>query len=88
MVNRITPPFASHLNFLDPQFDSEGKPWGPQRYKQLVRECWYITKNVHTSYNEVLKMNPTERKTLLDFISEDNKKRQESLDKALSKNKK
>jgi hypothetical protein len=32
-------------------------------------------------------MNPTERKTLLDFISEDNKKRQESLDKALAKSK-
>ena len=33
---------------------SDGRPYGPFRYKELVRECYFITKNTSTPYEEVL----------------------------------
>lgn len=81
----MSPPFASHLNFLDPQFDEQGNPWAPRRYKQLVRECWYISNHIHTSYEDVLKMSPTERLEIITLISEELKARKEAMDEALSR---
>lgn len=73
--------FATHLNFLDPQLTKDGKPYGPQRYKQIVKECYYITKNTNTSYSDILKMHPSEREFMLEFITDEMKRMQEQMDK-------
>lgn len=82
------PRFASHQNFLDPQLTSDGKPFGPYRYKQIVKESYLISKNVNTSYSDIMKITPQERNYILEFISEEFKKTQEMTEKMKSKNKK
>ncbi len=49
---------------------SKGEPYGPKRFKEIVRECWYISDNIHTSYNDVLNMSILERLYLVRFINE------------------
>jgi hypothetical protein len=66
---------------------NDGKPYGPILYRRLVKEAYYITKNTSTSYSEVLDMTPTERKLMLDFLTEEFTKQQESLEKSMAKNK-
>ena len=79
------PRFASHQNFLDPQLTDDGKPYGPYRYKQIVKECYLISKNSNTSYTDVLKITPLERNYILEFIIEGEKRNQEVIEKAKQK---
>lgn len=57
-------------SFLDPQTSSDGTPYGPKRFKELVRECWYISDQTHTSYADVLDLSVAERIYLIRFINE------------------
>jgi len=57
-------------SFLDPQTSSDGKPYGPKRYKEIVKECWYISDNLHTSYTDVLDLSFQERFYLIELINE------------------
>mgnify|MGYP003294004118 CR=1 FL=1 len=59
------------MNFLDPQLTSDGKPYGPIRYEQIVEECYAISKRIHTSYNDLKHVTPLERTYLLQFIRKD-----------------
>lgn len=60
----------------------EGKPYGPWRYKQIVRESFIITKNTHTSYADIMNMTPAEREFFIEFLAEDFKKQQEQIEQA------
>ena len=62
--------FDSLLNFLHLPI-KDGKPYGPELYKELVRESYIITKNTNTSYTDLMNITPTERKYLLEFIKEE-----------------
>lgn len=67
---------------MDPQLTKDGKPYGPFRYKELVKECYFITKNTHTTYEDVLNMTPNERSLILSFLLEEAKqieKKQEEI---------
>lgn len=68
------------MNFLDPKKTSDGKPYGPQRYKEIVRECYIISKVLHTSYTDVLSMSPTEKNMILEFIKQDNDEMERALE--------
>lgn len=59
------------MNFLDPALTSDGKPYGPYRYEQIVEECYAISKRIHTSYNDIKQITPLERTYLLQFIRKD-----------------
>ena len=50
---------------------SDGRPYAPVRYEQLVEECYMISKRIHTSYNDLKKISPLERMYLLEFIKRD-----------------
>lgn len=63
-------PFDLLLNFLHLPI-KDGKPYGPELYKELVRECYIITKNTNTSYTDLMDITPTERHYLLEFIKEE-----------------
>lgn len=82
--------FASNQSFLDPLKTSDGKPYNPFRFKQIVEECWFISKNIHTSYNELLDITPTERTYLRNMIIDDmersTKRMQQVIDETKNKN--
>ena len=56
---------------MDPQLTSDGRPYGPFRYEQIVEECYAISKRMHTSYGDLMKITPLERTYLLQFIRRD-----------------
>lgn len=62
--------FVSGPSFLDPPLSSDGTPYGPKRYKELVKECWYISDNLHTSYTDVLNLAYQDRVYLIECINE------------------
>ena len=62
--------FASLLNSLHLPIKN-GDAYGPKLYKELVRECYIITKNTNTSYTDLMNITPTERHYLLQFIKEE-----------------
>lgn len=66
---------------MDPAKTKNGQPYGPYRYKQIVRECYLISKAIHTSYNELMDITPTERTDLLQFLYDEAKRSQEEMDK-------
>lgn len=69
------------MNFLDPQLTNDGKPYGPFRYKEIVKERWFISKNINTSYNDLGKITPRERDYLLEFIVDEQKRTEEYIKK-------
>ena len=77
----LLPYFATQLNFLDPALTNDGRPYGPVRYKELVKECYMIAKKCNTSYTDLLTITPTEKNYLLEFIIEDAKEAQEMVNK-------
>ena len=66
---------------MDPQTNEDGSPYGPVRYEEIVRECYLISKNINTSYVDVLKITPAERNMMLNFLLEEAKRREEILAK-------
>lgn len=62
---------------MGPQSTKDGKPYGPIRYKEIVKERYWLTKSLNTSYNEVGEMTPLERQYLLEFLAEEVKRTRE-----------
>ncbi len=58
----------------------DGKPYGPERYKRIVQECYLISKNMNTSYADVLSMTPIEREYLLQFLLNDFNERKKAVE--------
>jgi hypothetical protein len=50
---------------------SDGRPYGPVRFEQIVEECYAISSRIHTSYTDLIKISPLERTYLLKFIKRD-----------------
>lgn len=75
------PRFASHLNFLDPQQTNDGRPYAPVRYKEIVKECYLISKNIHTSYTDLMSVTPTERNYMLEFLIDEARQREALIEK-------
>jgi len=67
---------------LDPQTTDDGKPFAPIRYKQIVKECYLISKNINTSYLDVLNITPTERQFIIEFLVQEAKNKKEITEKA------
>lgn len=63
----------------------DGKPYGPIRYKEIVRERYLISKNMNTSYNEIGKITPVERDYLIEFISDEIKRSNEIVEQQKQK---
>jgi hypothetical protein len=77
--------FASGPSFLDPQTSNDGSPYGPKRFKDLVRECWYISDSLHTSYTDVLDLSYTERVYLIENINAKNDATKKAFEEARQK---
>ena len=70
MEERYAHRFVSDKNFLDQQTSKDGTPYGPKRFREIVRECWYISDQLHTSYTDVLDLSFQERVYLIELINE------------------
>ena len=79
--------FASTRTFLDPELTSDGKPYGPERYRQLVQERYLIVKHGHISYDDTGKMTPTERSLIMRALLEDSRREKEQLEQVRNKRK-
>lgn len=66
---------------MDPLLTFDGKPFGPTRYEQIVEECYMISKKIHTSYTDLVKITPLERTYLLQFIKRDIERENELIEK-------
>lgn len=73
---------------MDPLLTFDGRPYGPVRYEQLVQERYLISKHIHTSYLDLGKITPIERKYLLEFIKQDLQRESDIRDKVLQNMKK
>lgn len=62
-----------------------GKPYGPHRFKEIVKERYLISKNMNTSYNEIGKITPLERDYLIEFISDEIKRSNEIVEQQKQK---
>lgn len=67
------------MNFLDPKTTNDGRPYGPSRFKEIVKECYLISKNCNTSYSDLLGITPLERTYLLEFIADEIQQTQEAI---------
>lgn len=73
---------------MDPQKTRDGKPYGPIRYEELVKERYLISKIINTSYDDTGKLTPIERKYILNYIIEEFNKEKERFDNLTKQNKK
>ena len=71
MGRKAKPPFDLLQNFLRLPTKEDGTPYAPEIYKELVRECYIISKNTNTSYTDLMKLTPTEKHFILSFIKEE-----------------
>ena len=69
------------MNFLDPQ-TKNGKPFGLVRYREIAKECYLISKHIHTSYTDLMKITPSERQFLMEFMIEEAKQEREAYERA------
>ena len=88
MEERYLPTFASDLSFLDPQTSNDGSPYGPKRFKEIVKECWFISDNLNTSYTDVLDLSFQERFYLISLINEKQNATKRFLEESKAKQKK
>lgn len=66
---------------------SDGKPYGPSRYKDIVQERYLIAKSINTSYLDTGKITPLEKKYILGFIKEEIDRTKEAAEKRKKKRK-
>lgn len=60
----------------------DGKPYGPERYKSLVKNLYIISKNTYTSYTDLRdKITPSEMTALLNLIYEENEETKRYVEK-------
>lgn len=72
-------------SFLDPRLSEDGTPYGPKRYKDIVKECWYVSDNTNTSYTDVLDISYLERMYLIKLIGEKREATQNAINEMKSK---
>jgi hypothetical protein len=85
---RSVPSFDLGPSFLDPQLSKDGTPYGPKRYKEIVKECWYVSDNLHTSYTDVLDLSYQERVYLIECINEKQEATKKAFDAIKAENQK
>lgn len=74
--------FAQTVNFLDPVSTSDGKPYGPHRFKEITKERYLISKYCNTSYKDLDNVTPLEREYLLEFVYDELQKEHEAYEEA------
>lgn len=74
-------PFNTIVGSLTPLYTKDGKPYAPQRYKEIIKECYIISKNCNIPYSDVLNMSVIERNYMLEFLNDEAKQMIEETEK-------
>ena len=75
-------------SFLSPQYTNDGRDYDLVRFDEIVKECWYISDNIHTSFNEALDLSYQERVALIKCINDKIEGTQKAIDKMKQEHKK
>ena len=70
---------------MDPKYNEDGTPYGPKRFKDIVKERYFISKKCSTTYNEVGNITPVERQYIIEFILEELEKEKKMIQEAEAK---
>ena len=70
---------------MDPEQMSDGSPYGPVRFKNIVQERYFISKRCNTSYLDVGYMTPLEREYVMGFILDEIEKEDQAMKEAKKK---
>ena len=69
------------MNFLDPLTTTDGRPYGPVRFRELIKEKYIIAENSNNiTYSDIDNMTPSEREEVLGFVVEKLRKTQELIE--------
>ncbi len=60
-------------------------PFGVVRFEEIIQECYIISKNIHTSYTDLLDITPREKNMMLELLNNEAKRQQELYDKQKAK---
>lgn len=60
-------------------------PYGVWKFNQIVKECYFISDNIHTSYTDLLNITIKEKNLLIKYINEKNKAERDAIEKAKKK---
>ena len=69
--------------FLDLQYSDDDHDVKSKLFEDLVEEGYYIAKYTNTSYPDIERITPLERKILIKLISDDIKARNEAHEEAM-----
>ena len=70
---------------MDPSRTSDGKPYGPWRFREIIKQAYAISHQIHTSYLDVLDMTPREMNYLCELISVEAERMRNAIDEAKKK---
>ena len=79
--------FVTGPSFLDPQTSKDGKPYGPKRFKEIVKECWFLSDQMNTSYSDILDLSVQERFYIAECIKEKHDAQQKAIEAIKAKSK-
>ena len=86
--------FVLNRSFLDPSTikiknekgEEEEVLYAPRRYKELVRDCYILSRNLHTSYLDTKELTPLERNYLLQLINQERDETTKAFEKEIQEN--
>jgi hypothetical protein len=74
-------------SFLDPQTSKDGTPYGPKHFKELVKECWFLSDQMNTSYTDILDISVQERIYIAECIKEKHDAQKKAIEEIRAKHK-
>lgn len=77
--------FSDHRQLIRDEETGEQIPYGVWKFNQIVKECYFISDNIHTSYKDLLDITIKEKDLLIKYINEKNKAERDALEKAKKK---
>lgn len=71
---------------MDPQLTEDGGgAYAQKKFRELAREKYIISKHTNTPYQSVNDLTPTERRYILEFITDDLQRQNDAYEKAKNK---
>lgn len=79
--------FRTTGEFFDPPLTSDGKNYAQERFREIVKERYLISKNCNTSYSDLADVTPLERNYLLELIIDELQKKKKMIEEQRAKQK-
>lgn len=77
--------FSNQHQLIKDSDTGEELPYGIWKFNQIIKECYFISDNIHTSYTDLLNISVKEKDLLIKYINEKNKAERDAIEKAKKK---